>query len=291
MFSSAETAKLAAKNAESIDRLEILVEENAKAVAKNADSIDRLETTTAETAKLVAKNAEGIAANVDSIDRLETTTAETAKLVAKNAESIAANSEGIAANVESIDRLEILVEENTKSIKELDTSTRRLTETARISSGHIGDMRGLFVSQKVVREAAIIADRMGLITVQTLEPQDIIDIWNIGKAKGLTEGISKDDEDSFKIADLIIEAKTDDGARCLIAVEISYTADERDTTRAIRNAEYITKFTGTSAYAAVAGISKDDRIDEVLGDVPQPYDSEQETRVFWSKHEDIAKPN
>ena len=53
---------------------------------------------------------------------------------------------------------------------------------------------------------------------------------------------------------------------------------------------YITKFTETSAYAAVAGISKDDRIDEVLGDVPQPYDSEQETRVFWSKHEDIAKP-
>ena len=208
----------------------VLITETAKLAAKNAESIDRLETTTAETAKLVAKNAESIAANVDSIDRLETTTAETAKLVAKNAESI-------AANVESIDRLEILVEGNTKSIKELDTSTRRLTETARISSGHIGDMRGLFVSQKVVREAAIIADRMGLITVQTLEPQDVIDIWNIGKAKGLTEGISKNDEDSFKFADLIIEAKTDDGARCLIAVEISYTADERDTTRAIRNAD------------------------------------------------------
>ena len=142
-----------------------------------------------------------------------------------------------------------------------------------------------------MREAAIIADRMGLITVQTLEPQDVIDMWNIGKAKGLTEGISKYDEDSFKIADLIIEAKTDDGTPRFIAVEISYTADERDTTRAIRNAEYITKFTETPCYAAVAGVSKDNRIDEYLTGVPQLYSSEQETRVFWSEHEDIAKPN
>ena len=173
----------------------------------------------------------------------------------------------------------------------LDISTKRLTETTRIQSGHIGDMRGLFASQKVVREAAIIADRLGLVTVQTLEPQDVIDIWNIGKAKGLTEGISKGDEDSFKNADLVVAARTDDGTSCYIAVEISYTVDERDTVRVIRNAEYITRFTETPAYAAVAGVSKDNRIDELLTDVPQPYSSEQETRVFWSEHEDIAKAN
>ena len=191
------------------------------------------------------------------------TVAETAKLVAKNAESI----------------------------DDLDKSTRRLTETTRVSSGHIGDMRGLFISQKVVREAAIIADRMGLLAVGTLEPQDVIEMWNAGKSKGLTGDISRDDEDSFKFADLIIAARTDEGASCYVAVEISYTADERDTTRAIRNAGYITNFTGTPAYAAVAGVSRDNRIDEVLTDMPQPYDSEQETLVFWSEHEDIDKPN
>ena len=258
-----ETAKLAAKNAESIAA-------NAEATAANTKSIDRLETTVAETAALVAKNSESIdrletlvTKNSESIDRLETTVAETAALVAKNSESI----------------------------NMLDASTKRLTETTRIQSGHIGDMRGLFASQKVVREAAIIADRIGLVTVQTLEPQDIIDIWNIGKSKGLTEGISKGDEDSFKNADLVVTARTDDGTSCYIAVEISYTVDERDTTRAIRNAEYITRFTETPTYAAVAGVSKDNRIDELLTDVPQPYSSEQETRVFWSEHEDIAKAN
>ena len=169
-------------------------------------------------------------------------------------------------------------------------------ESNRVNSGHISDMRGLFASQKVVREAALIADRMGLRAVRTLEAQDIIDIWNAGKAKGLTTNISKDYENSFKIADLIIEAQTNEtlaSARAprYIAVEISYTADERDTTRAIRNAEYISKFVEIPTYAVVAGISKDNRIDEVLSDMPEPYDSERETRVFWSKHEDIGKPD
>ena len=223
-----------------------------------------------DTPSLIAENAKLIGKNAEAIDRLETVTAETAQLVAKNAESI--------------DRLETLVEENTKSIKEL-------TETTRISAGHIGDMRGLFASQKVMREAALITNGMGLRNVGTLESQDIIDMWEMGEAKGLTNNISKDDEKSFKLADLVIVARTDDGAWCYVAVEISYTVDERDTTRAIRNAEYIANFTETPCYAAVAGVSKDNRIDKYLTDVPQPYSSDQETRIFWSEHEDIVKPN
>ena len=174
----AENTKLIGENAKSIDRLEVAVAKNAEAITKNSEAIDRLEVTVAETARLVAKNAESIdrlevtvAENAKSIDRLETTVAETARLVAKNAESI----------------------------DNLDVSTRRLTETTRVNSGHIGDMRGLFISQKVVREAAIIADRMGLLAVGTLEPQDVIDMWNVGKAKGLTGDISKDDEDSLQV--------------------------------------------------------------------------------------------
>ena len=279
-----ETAKLVAKNAESIAanaesiaKIEATNAETAKLVAKNAEGIANIEATNAETAKLVAKNAEGIA-------NIEATNAETAKLVAKNAEGIA-NIE--ATNAETAK----LVAKNTESIDKLDTSTKRLTEMAGLHSGHIGDMRGLFISQKVVREAALIADDMGLTFVGTLEPEDILNIWNAGKGKGLTNNISKEDERSFKIADLIIEAKADDGAQCFIAVEISFTVDERDTRRAIRNAEYITNFIEAPAYAAVAGVSKDNRIDGVLADMPEPHESEQETRVFWSQHEEIEKPN
>ncbi len=228
-----------------------LIAENAKLIGANAKAIDRLETTVAENAK--------------AIGQLETTVAETAKLV--------------AANAKAIDRQE--------------ANITRLTEMTGVSSGHIGDMRGIFISLKVVPEAAIIADRMGMSFVRTLEPLDKINIWNEGKVAGLTDGISKGNENSFKDADLIIEAQTNDhdALRRFIAVEISYTADGRDTERAIRNAEYITKFLGIPTYAAVAGIFKDNRIDEVLSDKPEPYDSERETRVFWSKHEDIDKPD
>jgi hypothetical protein len=251
-----------------------IIGENAKLIGENAKAIDRLETTTAENAKLIGENAKAIdrliGENAKAIDRLEITTAENAKAIAENAK---------------------LIGENAKAIDRLEITTTRLTRMTGVNSGHIGDMRGLFASQKVVREAAIVADRMGMRVVRTLEPQDVIDIWNVGKAEGLTDGISKDYEDSFKNADLIIEAQSNDRAPHFIAVEISYTADGRDTERAIRNAEYITKFTGTPTYAAVAGIFKDNRIDEVLSDKPGPYDSERETRVFWSKHEDIGKPD
>ena len=152
----------------------------------------------------------------------------------------------------------------------------------------LGAMNQWLTSRKIVREAALIADRMGLRAVRTLEVQDIIDIWNAGKAKGLTDGISKKDEHSFKTADLIIEARADDDAPRHIAVATSFAVDERDTRRALRHAEYISKFTGTPTYAAVAGISSDNSIDEVLADIPEPYDSEHKTRVFWSRHGDIS---
>ena len=48
-------------------------------------------------------------------------------------------------------------------------------------------------------------------------------MWNAGADKGLTAGISKADEESFKTADLIVEAQTADGERRYVAVEISYT--------------------------------------------------------------------
>ena len=143
------------------------------------------------------------------------------------------------------------------------------------------------VSRKIVREAALVADRMGLRAVRILEVQDIIDIWNAGKAKGLTDGISRKDELTFKTADLIIEARADDDAPRYITVAISYAAAESDTRRAIRHAEYISKLTEIPTYAAVAGISRDNSIDEVLSDIPKPYDSEHESRVFWSHHGDI----
>ena len=216
---------------------------------------------------------------------------ETAKLAAQNAEGIAANVKSIAANAETIEKIEATNAETAKLVAQNAESIKLLTDMAGLHSGRTSDTRNLFISLKVVHEAALIADRIGLRVVRTLEAQDIIDIWNAGKSKSLTDGISREDERSFKLADLIIEARADDGVQCFIAVEISFTVDERDTRRAIRNVEYITNFIEAPTYAVVAGVSKDNRIDGVLADMPEPYESERETRVFWSQHEEIEKPN
>ncbi|MYD60755.1 MAG: hypothetical protein F4W91_06915 [Gemmatimonadetes bacterium] len=68
---------------------------------------------------------------------------------------------------------------------------------------------------------------------------------------------------------MIIEATDHDGQICYIATEISFTTDERDTRRAIRNAAFLTWFTGKLAYVVVAGMSKDERIQGIIesGDV------------------------
>ena len=69
---------------------------------------------------------------------------------------------------------------------------------------------------------------------------------------------------SFAVADAIIEVTTQDGGTGYIAVEASYTADERDTYRAIRNAHYLRRMTGNPAWAAVSALRVDDRIQHLI---------------------------
>lgn len=75
--------------------------------------------------------------------------------------------------------------------------------------------------------------------------------------------------ESFRRADLIMEATDEAGESSYIAVEISFTVNGRDTDRAIHNAGFLTKWTGRPARAAVAGFRRDNRIQSRIesGDV------------------------
>ncbi len=79
-----------------------------------------------------------------------------------------------------------------------------------------------------------------------------------------TSGIPTNELRSFRRADLIMEAIDSNGVTCYIAVEISFTVNGRDTTRALRNAEFLTRFTGKPAYSAVVGLRRDDRIQYLI---------------------------
>ena len=79
-----------------------------------------------------------------------------------------------------------------------------------------------------------------------------------------TTDIAPGDLRSFRTADMIIETTDAAGQLHYIAVEVSFTADQRDIDRPIRNAGYLTRFTGKPSHAVVASVRTDRRIDDII---------------------------
>ena len=103
---------------------------------------------------------------------------------------------------------------------------------------------------------------MGLTPVRMLPVEEVDEL----ALRLRDDGASKGDVESFRKADMLIEASDADGETLYIAAEISYTVDERDTGRATRNAGYLTKLTGKPARAAVVGASFDYRVRALIED-------------------------
>ena len=129
----------------------------------------------------------------------------------------------------------------------------------------LGVLKGGHARGAALRDTALIADSMGFDLVRTMSQREIISLARSQNA----QGIPKNELQSFVRADLIMEVVNGLEEVCYIAVEISFTVDERDTDRVIRNAKFLTQFTGKPAYAAVAGLDKDNRIQSSIeaGDV------------------------
>ena len=75
----------------------------------------------------------------------------------------------------------------------------------------------------------------------------------------------------FAKADLVMIAQDANNQPGYIAVEVSFTISDNDVRRAVRNAEYLHKYTGIRSHAAVAGV-------DILSDAKQQVDS---GKVHW----------
>ena len=128
-----------------------------------------------------------------------------------------------------------------------------------------GRFRAAHARTAAIKQAPGIAADLGFQWMRDLDMNDLIHII----ANGDTSGISANDLRKFRNADLIIEAVDDQGETHYIAVEISYTADGRDTDRAIMFAEFLKNFTTHAAHAAIAAVDIDNRIQDITdsGDV------------------------
>ena len=83
--------------------------------------------------------------------------------------------------------------------------------------------------------------------------------------QGYTD-VSSGDRQSFVRADLVVMTTNADGDTHYIAVEASYTADERDTRRARRNADLLRRFTGCPAHAVIASVRNVDSVQAEIDD-------------------------
>ena len=69
---------------------------------------------------------------------------------------------------------------------------------------------------------------------------------------------------SFYQADLVMRCEADDGTVHYMAAEASYTADRRDTDRALRNAGLLTRCTNAPAHAVVASVRNDHEVQALV---------------------------
>ncbi len=140
----------------------------------------------------------------------------------------------------------------------------------------ISNMRGEYARNIAVGEAEDIAEDMGFRMLRTLTRDDLRELLRTSD----TTGIATSELQSFRRADLVIEAADADGVVHYIAVEISNVADERDTRRAIRNAGFLARFTGQPTHSSIASVRNDYRIQDTI-------DSGQ---VYWHALADRDSP-
>ena len=136
----------------------------------------------------------------------------------------------------------------------------------------ISHFKNRFSESQVANEAFTIAMAMGFTLTRVLSNSDLVQMTQHPAAQQLPQN----DLISFTRADLVLEVSDEQGNHQFIAVEISHTADRRDTDRARRNADYITRFTGQPAHAAVASARNDNNIQGLI----------DEGAIWWYPLED-----
>ncbi len=149
----------------------------------------------------------------------------------------------------------------------------------------VAPIKAAHARNAAMNEADLIAEELGLSLVGILDQAELRSLARSAD----TDGISKHDLRSFRAADMVLRvadpaaadpaaadpaaahpaaahpaAAHPAGTERYVAVEVSYTANGRDTERARRNARFLTRFTGCRASAVVAALRMDERIRPIV---------------------------
>ena len=150
--------------------------------------------------------------------------------------------------------------ELSQTVAELVATVRELADELRATNRRldrlqddVGWLKGRIIYDIVRGDAALIADEMGFVLEKALVRADLMELTRGQDVSDLSRGTLQ----SFHRADLMMRVVDDADNSSYIAVEASFTVNGRDSRRALRNAELMTRFTGQPAMAAVAGVQYD----------------------------------
>ena len=229
----------------------ITIEDLMRVLDENPEWLEALRTRllTRELIELPRRFAE-FAASVDqrfneqgkAIARLEQRSDEHTQTLAEHGQMLADQGKAIA-------RLEERVGEHSAEFVEIRRQFQLLRDD-------VGDLKGSRAEEEAAEDIDFIAEELGLSFVRVLTRDDLKALLLAQPLPDLERGVRH----SFTKADLVAEAADESGETRYIAVEASYTVNGRDTDRALRNAEILTRLTGKPAQAVVAGYRLDDRV-------------------------------
>ena len=126
--------------------------------------------------------------------------------------------------------------------------------------GDTSYLKGTTSEMHAAKEIVSIVENLGKTWVRNLDRAEIFEIERAANIQGIPRGHLR----SYRAADIIATAVEEDGTTCYVVVEVSYTANGRDTTRASRSAELLSCFTGNPAYPVIAGVRVDDDTQELI---------------------------
>lgn len=185
----------------------------------------------------------------ERVGGLEQRSDEHSRILNEHTQTLAEHGQMLADQGKAIARLEERVGEHSAEFVEIRRQFQLLRDD-------VGDLKGSRAEEEAAEDIDFIAEELGLSFVRVLTRDDLKALLHAQPLPDLERGVRH----SFTKADLVAEAADESGETRYIAVEASYTVNGRDTDRALRNAEILTRLTGKPAQAVVAGYRLDDRV-------------------------------
>ena len=157
------------------------------------------------------------------------------------------------------DRMDAFIERISAFVEEQRRVNDRMDRRMDRFNNDIGQVKGGHARWSTIHEAPSIV--LGLNLERSLGLKYIRDVTMAelaAMAHNAAGGdISTNELRSFSRADLVIEIEDASGDTCYLAVEASFTATQRDASRAMRNAALLTRFTSQPAHPIISSVRND----------------------------------